>query len=65
MGIQQVDDEHRQLVDKVSRFQVKFEKSGKRITKEMMEFLTYWLTNHILADDKTFAKFYNGSTVGS
>lgn len=57
--------QHRQLVEKVVKLQQKFENSGKRITKEMMEFLTYWLTNHILQDDKTFAAYYNGSTVGS
>jgi len=57
--------QHRQLVEKVEKFQSKFQKTGKRITKEMMEFLTYWLTNHILVDDMTFAKFYNEAKVGS
>ena len=30
--------QHRQLVEKVLKFQTKFEIGGKRITKEMMEF---------------------------
>ena len=54
--------QHRQLVQKVVKYQQKFEKSGKRITKEMMEFLNYWLTNHILVDDMAFGQFYAGAT---
>jgi hemerythrin len=57
--------QHRQLVEKVVKYQQKFEKSGKRITREMMEFLTYWLTNHILVDDMAFGKYYAGATSGS
>lgn len=57
--------QHRQLVEKVVKFQEKFDKSGKRITREMMEFLPYWLKNHILVDDLEFAKFYLGATAGS
>lgn len=50
--------QHRQLVQKVSRFQAKFNGNGRRITKEMLEFLNYWLTNHILHDDMEFGRFY-------
>jgi len=57
--------QHRQLVEKVVKLQQKFEKSGKRITKEMMEFLTYWLTNHILVDDMAFAAHYKSAPVGA
>lgn len=53
--------QHRQLVEKLVKFQVKFEKNGYRITSDMMDFLTYWLTNHILGDDKTFAQFFNAA----
>ena len=56
--------QHRQLVEKVVKFQQKFEKSGKRITREMMDFLTYWLKNHILVDDRTFADHYNSAPAG-
>lgn len=52
--------QHRQLVEKVEKFHQKFTSQGKRITKEMMEFLRYWLTNHILVDDMEFGKFYAG-----
>ncbi len=53
--------QHRQLVEKVVKLQQKFEKSGKRITREMMDFLTYWLKNHILVDDKAFSEHYNSA----
>jgi len=54
--------QHLQLVKKVGRFRDQFYGGGRRITKEMMEFLKYWLTNHILADDMAFGKFHTGRT---
>lgn len=52
--------QHRQLVEKVEKLNVKFHNSGQRITKETMDFLKYWLTNHILVDDMAMGKFVNG-----
>ena len=52
--------QHRQLVEKVEKLNKKFHNSGQRITKETMEFLKYWLTNHILVDDMALGKFVNG-----
>jgi hemerythrin len=49
--------QHRQLIEKVEAFYQKFNSQGKRITKEMMDFLKYWLSNHILVDDMAFGKF--------
>ncbi len=49
--------QHRQLVQKVEKFQRDFNHSGRRITREMMDFLRYWLANHILVDDKAFGRF--------
>ncbi len=57
--------QHRQLEGKLIKFQVKFEKSGQRISKDMMVFLTNWLTKHILVDDNAFATFYNEAAVKS
>lgn len=57
--------QHRQLVEKVVGFQSKFTHGGRRITKEMMEFLQYWLTNHILKDDMAFGQCCTESTVGA
>lgn len=50
--------QHRQLVQKVQRFENDYRNNGRRITKEMMEFLTYWLSNHILVDDMAFGRYY-------
>ena len=49
---------HRQLVEKVEKFHLKFTVSGQRISRVMMEFLKYWLSNHILVDDTAFGEFF-------
>lgn len=46
--------QHRQLLQKVERFQFDFNGSGRRITAELHEFLGYWLLTHILRDDRAF-----------
>ncbi len=46
--------QHRQLLQKLERYQFEFNGMGRRITAEMHEFLTYWLITHILRDDKAF-----------
>jgi len=50
--------QHRQLVEKAVKFQQDFVVSRRRITRDMMAFLKYWLTNHIMVDDKAFGKYY-------
>jgi hemerythrin len=49
--------QHRQLVQKLEKQRRDFQVSGRRITKEMMEFLKYWLAKHILGDDMAFGKY--------
>ena len=46
--------QHRQLLQKVERFQFEF-RSGKRVSAKMHDFLQYWLMNHIRIDDMAFA----------
>ena len=46
--------QHRQLLQKLERYQFEFNGMGRRITAEMHEFLAYWLITHILRDDKAF-----------
>ncbi len=46
--------QHRQLLAKVERFQFDFSQ-GKRLSRDMQEFLKYWLMNHIRVDDMAFA----------
>ena len=58
IGIPKIDTEHQKLVEKVVKFQQDFIVSRRRITRDMMEFLKYWLTNHIMVDDKAFGKYY-------
>jgi len=53
---------HRQLVHKVVKFRHEYFSSGRRITGNMMEFLKYWLTKHILVADKEFGEFYLRAT---
>lgn len=46
--------QHRQLLQKLERYQFEFNGMGRRITAEMHEFLSYWLLTHILREDKAF-----------
>lgn len=57
--------QHRQLIQKLERVQFDFTSQGKRVTKEMREFLKYWLTSHILKDDKAFVPSLTGEKVES
>jgi hemerythrin len=47
--------QHRQLIQKLEKFQFDFSSQGKRITGEMKDFLKYWLTSHILKEDQAYA----------
>ncbi len=58
IGIPEIDEEHQKLVEKVEHFQHEFCGDGRRITGKMMEFLKYWLTNHIQVEDKAFGSFF-------
>ncbi len=56
-GLDLHKQQHRQLVRKVEKFHSDFNNSGRRITRKMMDFLKYWLSNHILVDDMAFGKY--------
>ena len=47
---------HRQLLQKVERFQHEFEHEGQRVTEEVRDLLRYWITTHILQDDMAYAR---------
>ena len=51
--------EHRQLLDKVGRFQKKLDLGQERISRPVMQFLNYWLTKHILQSDMEIGVFAN------
>ena len=55
--------QHRQLIQKLERFQFEYN-TGKRVTSDMKEFLKYWLTSHILKDDKAYVPSLQPETVG-
>lgn len=57
--------QHRQLLQKVERFQFEFDVEGRRVTNTVQEFLKYWLTSHILKEDKAFAASQVDETVES
>jgi len=52
---------HHQLLHKVKRYQFDFTR-GKRLSREIHDFLNYWLMNHIMVDDKAFAAWQSEST---
>jgi hemerythrin-like metal-binding protein len=52
--VAQHQSQHRQLIRKLEKFQFDFNNQGRRITAGMKDFLKYWLTSHILKDDKAY-----------
>ncbi len=53
-GLKLHKSQHRQLLQKVERYQFDFIQ-GKRISRDIHDFLHYWLMNHIKIDDLAFA----------
>ena len=56
---------HRQLLQKVERFQYEFEHEGRRVTAEVRDLLRYWINSHILQDDMAYAEHLKQSLVCS
>jgi hemerythrin len=50
--------EHAQLVLKVRRFQQRLRQ--ERITTPVLQFLNYWLKNHIMSSDLEYARYARG-----
>lgn len=61
--LKQHQSQHRQLIQKIERFQYDYANSGKRITLDVRDFLKYWLTSHILKDDKAYVASVDQETV--
>ncbi len=64
-GLKKHQAQHRQLLQKVERYQFEFNNEGKRITRDMVDFLKYWLTSHILKEDMEYGKSRQKETVES
>ncbi|MEN8006466.1 MAG: bacteriohemerythrin [Candidatus Krumholzibacteriota bacterium] len=56
---------HRQLMQKVERFQYEFETEGRPVTADVREFLRYWVRSHILQDDMAYAAHLKQALVQS
>jgi len=46
---------HRQLLQKVERYQFEFETEGHRVTSAVRHLLRYWVRSHILHEDMAYA----------
>ncbi|WP_196138670.1 bacteriohemerythrin [Aliikangiella sp. G2MR2-5] len=50
--------EHQRMIDRIGQFHVEFAQDpGGSISLEIMQFLTYWLTNHIQGSDREYAEY--------
>jgi hemerythrin len=54
-GLRKHQTLHRQLLQKVERYQYDFEQ-GRRITAEVRELLGYWVESHLMHEDQAFAE---------
>jgi hemerythrin-like metal-binding protein len=64
-GTKQHMARHRQLLQKVERFQYEFETEGRRVTADVRDLLRYWVRSHILQDDMAYAAHLKGELVTS
>lgn len=60
-GLQRHRALHRQLMQKVERFQYEFGTEGRWISRNLQEFLRYWLLSHIQTEDMAFARETRGA----
>ena len=56
-GIQDHVKQHKEFINKIEWFVVKYEQNQKDINKEMLLFLKDWLVRHILKADKEYSSF--------
>lgn len=57
-GLNEHQLEHQRLIERVKQFQFDFEQDETgAISLELMQFLTHWLTHHILESDREYAPF--------
>ena len=57
-GLDEHQQEHQRLIERVKQFQFDFDQDETgAISLELMQFLTHWLTHHILESDRDYAPF--------
>lgn len=59
-GLKLHQSQHRQLLQKVERYQFEFNEERRRVTSEVQDLLKYWLTAHILKEDKAYGPYLRG-----
>jgi len=64
-GLKQHKANHRQLLQKIERFQFEFDTEKRRVTADVRELLLYWVRSHILQDDMAYAQHLEQSRVHS
>jgi hemerythrin len=64
-GLKQHKANHRQLLQKIERFQFEFDTEKRGVTTDVRELLLYWVRSHILQDDMAYAKHLEQSRVHS
>ena len=50
-GFEEHKAEHIELIDSVSELQQKFQQENRLLTEEHIDYLSHWLTEHILGQD--------------
>lgn len=51
--------QHSQLIKKITEFQKAYSEGNAFMTLDVLEFLTSWITNHILKTDYQYGDFFN------
>lgn len=63
-GIEGHRARHRQLLQKIEKFQYDYENEGHGVTAEGRKYLRHWVRAHILEDDLAYAPFCRKSLAG-
>ncbi len=56
-GFAEHKKEHQELIDSAKSLQQKFQREGKLLSSEDIEFLEHWLTEHILVTDMQLGSY--------
>lgn len=55
--------EHDEMKVKVQEFQESFNENSLQVSKDVLRYLHFWLTNHIMNTDKMYTEFLNSKGV--
>ena len=62
-GLQAHQAKHRRIIQKVERFDYELNIEGRRISREVRDFLQQWLVSHIAEEDMAYAGALSGAGV--